>query len=132
MYISRSGGARTGDDTTREGGAVDLLLLLCVSPACPPSPGLLELPSLGPDHGLDMAGRGAGGAELPVGLPGGPLALQQDGVGPSGSLQGKLVERQDAAAVGQDALAGLLGHAEGGDLSGKEIGLMRGIITFKG
>ena len=43
--------------------------LLLVSPALPATTSALELPSPGPDEGLDVAAGTAGRAELPVGLP---------------------------------------------------------------
>ena len=89
--------------------------LLLVSSACPATSGSLELPALGSDHGLDVGAGNAGGAKLSVGFPGGAPTLQEDGVLASGGHQGQLIEGQNLASVLQDALAGLLGDAEGDD-----------------
>ena len=58
----------------------------------------------------------AGGAELPVGDARGAATLEQERVGAGGGREGELVEGQDLAAVLEDALASLLGEAEGADL----------------
>ena len=58
----------------------------------------------------------AGCAELPVGHARGAAALEQERVGAGGRGEGELVEGQDLAAVLEDALASLLGEAEGADL----------------
>ena len=49
-------------------------------------------------------------------LAGVATALEQDSVLAGGRGQSQLVQGQDLAAVLKDALAGLLGHVESGDL----------------
>lgn len=87
-----------------------------VTPAGAPAPGPLELAPLGPDERLDVAARRPGSAELAHGLAGVAAPLQQHRVLPRRRLRGQLVEGQDAATVLQQAIAGLLGHVEGGHL----------------
>ena len=60
-----------------------------------------------------MRTRGTGGAKVPVGLPGGPSALQEHGVLARGRGQSQLVEGQDFTPVGHDSLSGLLGDVKG-------------------
>lgn len=54
-------------------------------------------------------------AEVLNGLPGVPLAAEQDGVRAGGCAHGELVEGEDLAAGLEDALLGRRGEAEGGD-----------------
>ena len=54
-------------------------------------------------------------AEVLDGLPGVPLAPEQDGVGTSGRTERELVEGDGLTAGLQDALLGRLGEAEGGN-----------------
>lgn len=61
---------------------------------------------------------------MSVGFSGVATTLEQNGVLAGRGHQGQLVEGQDFAAVGQNALTGLLGHVKGNDLQRAKLKLI--------
>lgn len=93
---------------------IRLQSLALVATALPAATGLLELAALG-SHVWRGAG-GTGGTEVTVGLTSSTGSADEQAVGASGELLGELIEGQDLAATGEDAVAGGLGESQSADL----------------
>ena len=89
--------------------------LLSVSSRCPPSSGLLELASHGPDERLDVRVGNSGSAEVSLSLTGLAGSLDEEGVLSLRGTGSELVEGDDLSSGLQDTSASALGDAKSGD-----------------